>query len=534
MSSEEAVNKNAGGVEELDRHSLKWGLILFFLLILQVSLTGWYIVSDPELYHSLRLTYTLEYVSAFYPEEYHPAKMVRQAREAILEQLDRYSGYIEPRQMTLLNEEFGGSYGGIGITIIQHDKGLMITSVRDDGPAGRAGLLAGDIIIRADTVDLTDVTAYEATFYLRGPEGETVNIGILRDQFDTLQFTVTRQDLPLIHVPFAGITDNRNLYIRLLDFETGAAADIAHTLDTLYLPHEDSIGGIILDLRGNPGGLLDEALRIGDLFLEKGILIVGTKGRSRWVNEEVFSTGMDVTNGKPMIILVDNFSASASEIIAGSLKYTGRAILVGDTTFGKGLVQEYKGFVDGSGMRLTRSRYYFEGEKYINPPDAENLDSASGIPPDYFVDFPSQHPFVQELERTFLLREFAGIYSEDIIQFSPFLEKSPDWLERFKEYADDHHFNYASNTTMLATITRSLIAFEGYSESTFKVIDGIVKRSRGDDEEQFNEYRDYIKQRLYQIALEIEMGTPASYRLAILPYRNDIILAEELIKEQGR
>lgn len=534
MSEEKTIDKNASGLEDLDRRSLKWGLVFFFLLILQVSLSGWYIVSDPELYYSLRLTYALQYVEAFYPEKDNPIKMVRDARKAVLDQLDRFSGYIEPREMKLLNEEFGGSYGGIGITIIKHNDGLMITSVRDDGPAGKAGILPGDIIIKADSVDLSAVSAYEATFFLRGPEGKEVDISILRDRYDTLRFTLTRENLPLIHVPFAGLTDNNNLYIRLIDFESGASVDIARTLDTLFLPNKESIGGIILDLRGNPGGLLDEALRIGDLFLDEGTLIVGTRGRSRWVNQQFHSTGADVTGGIPLIILVDKFSASASEIVSGSLKYAGRAVLVGDTTFGKGLVQEYKGFVDGSGMRLTRSRYYFEGDKYINPPGAEKIDSASGIPPDYFIEFPSKEPFIQDLERTFLLREFAKIHADEIIQFSPFLEKSPDWMERFKDYADANGFHYASNTTMLATITRSMIAFEGYSERAYRAIDDIVTKSRSQDRHLFDRHRDYIKQRLYQLALEIEKGIPASYHLAILPYRKDIILAEEIIREKKR
>jgi len=459
--------------------------------------------------------------------------MVRDARKAILDQLDRYSGYIEPREMELLNEEFQGSYGGIGITIIKHNEGLMITSVRDDGPAGKAGILPGDIIIKADTIYLSSVSAYEATFLLRGPEGKDVNISVLRDRYDTLKFTLTREDLPLIHVPFAGLTSSGNLYIRLVDFESGASADVARTLDSLYIPNEDDIGGIILDLRGNPGGLLDEALRISDLFLDEGVLIVGTKGRSRWVDQEFHSTGVDVTGGIPLIVLVDDFSASASEIVAGSLKYAGRAVLVGDTTFGKGLVQEYKGFVDGSGMRLTRSRYYFAGDKYINPPGAEKIDSASGIPPDYYVEFALKEPFIQELERTFLLREFAKLHADEIIQYSPFLENSPDWMDRFKDYTDANGFHYASNTTMLATITRSMIAFEGFSEQAYKAIDAIVKKSRAQDGHLFDQYRDYIRQRLYQIALEIEKGTPVSYHRAILPYRKDIILAEEIIREKA-
>ncbi len=534
MAAEETQHIRPEGIEELDRKSLKWGILLFFVLILQVSLSGWYVVSDKQVYYSIQLMYAMEYIDVFYPDEFDKAKMMSHARRAVLDELDRFSGYIEPKEMNLIREEFSGSYGGIGITIIQHDSGLLITSVRDDGPAGKAGLHTGDIIIGADSVNLSDFDAHDATFVLRGPEGSKVEIKVVRDMYDTLKYEMTRQNLPLIHIPYAGLTAQKNLYIRLTDFEAGASAGIAQTLDTLFLPHKDSIGGIILDLRGNPGGLLNEAITIADLFLDPGILIVGTKGRSRWVNEENRSITIDITEGKPLVLLVDKFSASASEIIAGSLKYAGRAVLVGDTTFGKGLVQEYKGFTDGSGMRLTRSRYYFEGNKFINDPNAEIIDSAAGIPPDYYVDFPNDDPFIRELENTFLLREFAVLHAEDITRYSPFVEKSPDWLEQFKRYAHDNGFHYASKTTMMAAITRSMIAFEGYSDKTFRTIDGILKKSQEQDRNLIDDYSDYIRQRLFQIALENTEGTHESYRLAVLPYRKDIVLAEKIIEEKKR
>lgn len=527
-------NKKSAGVEELDRSSLRWGLIFFLTLIVQISVAGYYVVSDHQVYYSLRLAYTLEYVNLLYPDEYNPTKMIRQAREAVLDELDRYSGYIEPAEMSMISEEFQGSYGGIGITIIQHDSGLMVTSVRDDGPAHRAGMLTGDIIIKADTTDMTEMTPHEATFVLRGPEDSEVAVEVLRNFEDTLSFNVTRKDLPLIHVPFAGLTEHNNLYIKLIDFEAGASSDISRTLDTLYDPNRDSIGGFILDLRGNPGGLLDEAINAVDLFMDKGRLIVGIKGRSRWVDEQIRARYDDLTDGAPLVILVDGFSASASEITAGSLKYAGRAVLVGDTTFGKGLVQEYKGFTDGSGMRLTRSRYYFEGENYINDPNAEDIDSGAGIPPDHYVKFASNDPFVRELEGTFLLREFATLHADEIVRFSPFIEKSPKWMDQFEDYAKANGFDYASNTTMLAALTRNMIAFEGYSERAYNMIDGIFKKSREYDAGMFEKYRDYIRRRIFQLALEYSEGEPEAYRKAILPYREDIVLAEKLIREMKR
>ncbi len=533
MSEEEIEDKDINKIRRESRSIFFWGVGLFALLIILVGSTAWYIVSDPELSYISRFTYTMGLIGYNYPDHWDPDRMVQKAREAVQEELDRYSFYLEQREMTRVGEEFEGSYGGIGITISEHNLGLMIMTVRPDGPAAAAGLRTGDIILSADTVSLAGLDAYEATFVLRGPEGTRVGLKVFQHvSNDTLNLELIRQRLPLIHIPYAGVTENGSLYVRLLDFEYGATRDFFGAVDSLFELKKDSIRGLILDLRGNPGGLLDEALNTADLFLEQGKLIVGTRGRSRWVEEAHFATDGDIMEGKPIAILVDGNSASAAEIVSGSLKYAGRAILVGDTTFGKGLVQEYRGFDDGSGMRLTRSRYYFEGDRFINTPGAEKIDSGAGIPPDYYIASRDYEPFIRELENSFLLRQFAEINRDDLVQYAPFKDASPEWLARFKEFAAGNGFTYASEVSQLALLTRTLASFEGYSAASWQAIDRICTLARRQDSLRFDVCRDYIGRRLYELALESKFGLAESYRRAIVPYLPEVIEAERVMYQE--
>ncbi len=459
------------------------------------------------------------------------------AREGVFQQLDRYSGYLEPRELGRVTEEFSGSYGGIGITIVGHESGLMVMSVREDGPAARAGIKTGDIISKVDSTDMKGINAYRATFLLRGPEGSRMELTVLRkfnNIDDTLFFQLSRQLLPLIHVPYAGITPGGSLYIRLLDFEAGAASEVADALDSLYLKYPDSIKGIIFDLRGNPGGLLTEAVSIAGLFLKKGKIVVGMKGRSRWNNTVFYAQGDDITEGLPIALLVDRGSASASEILAGSLRYAGRAFLVGDTTFGKGLVQEFDDLGDGSGLRLTTARYYFEGNIFLNDPKAAVKDSAPGIPPDYYYQSTEYEPFPLELESSLLMREYAIAHQNDIAADSGAVSINPGWLDEFKSYLYQKGFNYESALSREIKNAQVQAHFEQASKETIEVIAHLYSLSKKEDSAQFVNYREYIRQRLFQMALETKFGVSESYRRAFVPYRWDVALAEQLFKESRK
>ncbi|SYZ74709.1 conserved hypothetical protein [Candidatus Zixiibacteriota bacterium] len=514
-----------------------WSAILFLILIIIMSGFSLYLLSDKEIYLPYRLTSTMELIKFLYPESYNPSKMMELARDALFGQLDRYSGYLEPKELGRVTEEFSGSYGGIGITIVSQDQGLMVMSVREDGPAARAGMKSGDIIYKVDSTNVKGVNAYRATFLLRGSEGSPVELGVLRkfnNIADTLQFELTRQRLPLIHVPYAGITPGGSLYIRLLDFEAGSAMEVFAALDSLYLRNPDSIRGIIFDLRGNPGGLLTEAVSIAGLFMKKGKIVVGMKGRSRWNNTVFRAQGDDIADGLPIALLVDKGSASSSEILAGSLRYAGRAFLVGDTTFGKGLVQEFDDLGDGSGLRITTARYYFEGNIFLNDPKAAVKDSAPGIPPDYYYQATEYEPFPLELESSLLMREYAIENQDRIAADSGVISTNPGWLDDFRNYMYQHGFDYESQLSREIGAAVIEAHLDSAKEETIAAANRLYNVSRREDSSQFTGYKEYIRQRLFQVALETKFGVAESYRRAIVPYRWDIALAEQIFKESKK
>ncbi|MCX6827482.1 MAG: S41 family peptidase [candidate division Zixibacteria bacterium] len=533
MSQAEAEAKIDKKGSDNNRTRRFWILTIFFLITVILCVLSFYILSDKELYYPYRLSFTLSLIKNFYPEAYDAGQMMALARDGVMEQLDRYSGYLEPEDFDRVNEEFTGAYAGIGITVAGHNSGLMVMSVREDGPAGQTGIKTGDIIIRVDTTEVAGMAPYRATFLLRGPVDTKLTVFIARNNMrDTLSFTLNRKKLKLIHLAYAGLTPNKYLYLRLLDFESGTAEDVRAALDSLYLNGNKSVKGIILDLRGNPGGLLGEAITVSDYFLNKGHLIVGIKGRSRWYQSEFYTSHRDLTNGLPMAIIVDRGSASASEIFAGAMKYAGRAVLVGDTTFGKGLVQEFDELYDGSALRLTTARYYFEGNIFLNDPKSPVKDSAAGISPDYYFKWMEDEPFPLWLENSLLLREYANLYQDAIISGPERLNDSLERLESFIGFIRKKNFDFESELTQTTQQAREEIKRGGYNEKTAAIISQIYRLAKQDDSAQSLHYKDYIEQRLYQIALETKFGFDTAYRKAILPYRQDILFAEEILAKR--
>lgn len=517
------------------RRRLIQAVVCLFLMVVITGATGVYVLSDPQLQQSLLLARTAVQVEKLYGETVDSRELIEGAREGLFGILDRYSSYLEPEQFDRLEEEFTGAYGGIGISVVSHEQGLLIMSVRENGPAAGVGLLSGDIIISADSVELSGVSATDATGLLRGEPGTEVTITVVRPvTSDTTQFSLKRGNIDLVHVAFAGLTPDGIVYVRLLDFGGGTADDVESALDSLMSLPDRTPEGVILDLRSNPGGLLREAYRTADLFLDGGQLIVGTDSRSRWNKEQYYSSGSDHTGGLPMAVIVDGGSASASEIVAGALKQLGRAVLVGDTTFGKGLVQGFSRFPDGSGTRLTISRYYLEGGLYINRFDSTLEETGSGLAPDYPLSFVEQEPFPRALEYSLLLQQFANEHQDRIIE--DYRESGLDtiWVEQFARYAYENGFDYRSETAESAREIQSIVWHDYDNPRLRRTADRLLESALHHDSLQFTRYADYIAFRLAQLAIERKDGSHRAYEEVVIRHRTDIKYCIDLLRQSAR
>ncbi|MEW6412057.1 MAG: S41 family peptidase [Candidatus Zixiibacteriota bacterium] len=516
----------------LDRKSFLVSMILIVLIVITAGGMAVYVLSDPSISQALSISLAAIMIQEAYQGEVDWQALVESGRNAMLDKLDRYSDYVPVRQFENLDEELTGAYGGIGVSIIYQEDGLLIMSVRENGPAAEVGLLPGDLVTAADSVSFAELTSDKAIGVLRGEEGSKVRVTVYRAVTDeTFDVDITRRRIPLLHVPFAGYTADSVLYIRVLDFEAGATEDIAVALDSL-LEGRAHPRGLILDLRGNPGGLFAEAYETADLFLDEGVFMVGTDGRSRWNDHKFYAQSDDITGGLPMAVIVDRGSASSAEIVAGSLQASARAFLVGDTTFGKGLVQGFVRFPDGDGLKLTISRYYFAGPIYLNDFDSTLNDIGHGLVPDYLFDVRRMNPFRRKLENSLLMSGFANRHQDEIVEASQGDTLGDFWVRRFRDYAMEQGFSYSSPLTESARELMVSALDEKSSAATEKMITSVIDKSLTADVNEFDNNKDYIKNRLREIAYERKYGTYRTYKDVLLETRPEINFASQLLVER--
>ena len=319
-----------------------------------------------------------------YLEEIDADTTIEGAISGMLLSLDPHSSYLTADDFDELQEETRGNFSGIGIELTVRDSILTIISPIAGTPADKAGLMAKDLIVKINGEATKNMPSMEAVKLLRGPKGSEVTISVYRDGWEALKdFTIIRDIIPLHSVEGMNLEPGFS-YIRVTNFQEQTTKDLKKML--AELAEETPIKGLILDLRNNPGGLLEQAISVSDLFLEEG-LVVYTKGR---LAEQNMTFQAHANNGKntyPLVILVNDGSASAAEIVAGAIQDHQRGVIVGTTTFGKGSVQTILPMPGGAGLRLTTARYFTPNGRSIQ---------ATGIVPDVEVPF---IPFVEPEEK---------------------------------------------------------------------------------------------------------------------------------------
>jgi carboxyl-terminal processing protease len=308
-------------------------------------------------------TKVLDVVQANYAEPVDIDKAVYQgAIPGMLRMLDPHSNFFDARQFALLREDQSGKYYGVGMVVAPRENHTVVMSPYVGAPAYNAGIRPGDVILKVDDKTTEGLTTSDVADMLKGAKGTIVKIQVSREGYnDPLTFTVTRDEIPRHSVDIAFMLKPGVGYIRLSGFNGTTDREIAESLKKLNAP---SLDGLILDMRGNPGGLLNEAVAVGDMFLEKGQLIVSHHGRASNERKYVAIRG-NQGNTVPLVILVNGNSASATEIVSGAVQDHDRGIVVGETTFGKGLVQTVTPLSENTGLALTTARYYTPSGRLI-------------------------------------------------------------------------------------------------------------------------------------------------------------------------
>ncbi|MBL7155540.1 MAG: S41 family peptidase [Candidatus Omnitrophica bacterium] len=311
---------------------------------------------DKDLYKQIELfSDAVTIVQSDYVEEVDPKKLVYGAIEGMLSSLDEYSQFMDPESYREMEIDTKGEFGGLGIEVGIRDGILTVIAPIDGTPAAKAGLKAGDKIIKIDGESTRDIKLTDAVKELRGKPGTKVELTIIREEEKLLDFTIVRSIIKIKSIKTAEMLDESVGYIKLVEFQQNTPKELEGKLKNLK---KEGMKALILDLRNNPGGLLDVAYEVCDIFLEKGKVVVSLKGRVPTQNKVYTAHGKRSFIDFPMAILVNQGSASASEIVAGALQDHKRGVIVGGKTYGKGSVQTVIPLKDGSAARITTAAYY--------------------------------------------------------------------------------------------------------------------------------------------------------------------------------
>ena len=335
------------------------------------------VFSKNDLYEKIDLFgEVLENIEKDYVDEVDQAEMMDSAINGVLQSLDPYSAYMSPETFKEMQTDTSGQFGGLGIEIGMEAGVVKVISPIDDTPAAKAGIKAGDYIVKIGKEQVQGKSLMDAVKLMRGPVGSSIDLTIRRKKVKKpLEFKITRKIIQVQSVSSEIISKNKNLgYIRLKSFNENSDKQFLKSLKKFE--KNTKIKGYVIDLRNNQGGLLTKAINITDFFLNDGE-IVSTKGRNVSETRKFFAKRGDETNGKPVIVLINYGSASASEIFAGALKDHKRAIILGENSYGKGSVQSIIPLRNGGGIRLTISKYYLPSGKSI---------SEVGVTPDIVVE----------------------------------------------------------------------------------------------------------------------------------------------------
>ncbi|MEZ5173207.1 MAG: S41 family peptidase [Bacteroidia bacterium] len=325
-------------------------------------------------------------VNLYYVDEVPPGKLMKTGIDAMLESLDPYTNYIPEEDIEDARFMTTGQYGGIGALIRTKDDFVVIAEPYENSPAAKAGLMAGDIVIEIEGKSTEGKTTSDVVKVLKGTPNTPVKIKIRRPGVEQpLEKEIIREEIKVDNVPYFGMINDEVGYIKLTGFTREAGREVKDALEALK--KNPGLSGVILDLRGNPGGLLREAINIVNVFVDKGLDIVSTKGKVKEWDKTYATLNNPVDTSIPLVVLINRSSASASEIVSGSIQDLDRGVIVGQRSFGKGLVQTTRPLSYNTQMKITTSKYYIPSGRCIQAKDYSNRndDGSVGTVPDSLI-----------------------------------------------------------------------------------------------------------------------------------------------------
>ena len=401
----------------------------------------------------------LHTVEENYADPVDPEKAIYTgAIPGMLRSLDPHSNFFDPKSFALLREEQRGRYYGVGMTVTPRNGKTIVLAPFVNSPAYRAGLRPGDVIMSVDNKSTDNMNTTEGAELLKGPKGTTVRITVTREgNAEPLQFVIVRDEIPRSSVEHAFFIAPNIGYMRISSFNETTSQELR---DKLREFNPSTLKGLVLDLRNNPGGLLGEGVNVADMFLEKGQLIVSHRGRASREKRYTATRG-NRGNNFPLVVLMNRFSASAAEIVAGAIQDHDRGLIVGESSFGKGLVQTVYPLSENSGLALTTAKYYTPSGRLIqrdytsvslydyyyhkenatpNQADMKTTDAGrtvyggGGITPDTEVAEAKLNPFQETLARKYAFFNFTKRYLAENKTIPPNFEVDATVLERFRKF----------------------------------------------------------------------------------------------------
>lgn len=511
--------------------------------------------SSSNVYNNIKIyNRVLANVYEKYVEKVDSKDLIFASIEGMMGVLDQHSAFLEKKQYDDLMLDTQGKYGGVGISIDIRDGWLTVVSPMEGTPAFRLGLRAGDRIVAIEGESTKGITTSQAASKLRGPKGSKVKISVERPG-DSAPFDIeiVRDVIEMKSVPYSGVVRDGIGYLNLVRFSEEAGQEVGAAMRDLV---KQGAKGIIFDLRWNHGGLLTQAVSVSEKFLDKGKLISFTQGRDPSDRKEFFANGTPIIGREfPIVVLVNESTASASEIVAGALQDDHRAVILGEETYGKGLVQTLIPVDSEVNLKLTTAKWYTpsgrciqreeqEGEIVTMGDDDATLEEAKkeeietpkdagGILPDVPLEGDKLSRYGFELERQNLVFKFAVDYSGKNSNVSREFRATDEIVNQFKGFIEAQKFTYETASEIELAKLRELFKEEGYDVGLSTTIDALEKKIEEEKLKDFERNREYVR---YAIEREVSskvFGTEGTYR-ARLRRDNQVQAAIDLLLDPAK